>query len=168
MKPAEFVDKFYPYALKVEQDSGIPAEAILTQAAIESGWGEVCPGNMFFGVKDTDGINGNEQLITTTEYSRRADLYFPEIISVTPVLRNGLPYFKYKVKDWFREYKTPYESFLDHANFLTRNPRYAEAFKTSDPTEFLKRIARAGYATDTGYEDLLMKVLSKILKLVGK
>ena len=49
---------------------------------------------MFFGVKDTDGINGNEQLITTTEYSRRNDLKFPEVISVTPVVKNGQKYYK--------------------------------------------------------------------------
>ncbi|MGL4596344.1 MAG: glucosaminidase domain-containing protein, partial [Bacteroidia bacterium] len=76
MKPADFVKAFFPFAKKTEEKTGISAIAILAQAALESGWGEKAPGNMFFGVKDTDGLNGNEQLLTTTEYSRRSDLKF--------------------------------------------------------------------------------------------
>jgi len=107
MKPSEFVNTYLPYARQTEQKTGISAIAILTQAALESGWGKFAPGNMFFGVKDTDGLNGNEQLLTTTEYSRRADLVFPVIISVTPIMRNGIMYFKYRVKDYFRKYENP-------------------------------------------------------------
>jgi len=61
MKPSLFVQKYFPHAKKVEVNTGITAIAILTQAALESAWGDVAPGNMFFGVKNTDGINGNEQ-----------------------------------------------------------------------------------------------------------
>src|SRR5688572_25573652 len=116
MKPAEFVSTYLPFARETETKTGISAIAILAQAALESAWGKVAPGNMFFGIKDTDGINGNEQLLITTEYSRRADLKLPEIISVIPVLRNGQKWFRYKVKDYFRKYNTPEESFTHHAN----------------------------------------------------
>ena len=72
MTPREFVANFLPFARETEKKTGISAVAILAQAALESGWGSAAPGNMFFGVKDTDGINGNEQLLTTTEYSNVA------------------------------------------------------------------------------------------------
>src|SRR5690606_10598431 len=134
MKPSEFVKAYYPYAKETERKTGISAKAILAQAALESGWGKVAPGNMFFGVKDTDGINGNEQLITTTEYSRRADLKFPQIISITPVLRNGHKWFKYKVKDYFRKFDTPEESFTHHAQFFLKNKRYAKALAVKSDT----------------------------------
>ena len=77
MTPIEFVTKFKQYAKNVEAKTGLSYVAILTQAALESGWGSSIPGNMFFGVKDTDGINGNEQLLTTTEYSKSDSLKFP-------------------------------------------------------------------------------------------
>ena len=66
MKPKDFVAKYKPFALETQTKTGICFKATLAQAAVESGWGEAAPGNMFFGVKDTDGINGNEQLLVTT------------------------------------------------------------------------------------------------------
>ena len=167
MKPQEFVNAFYPFARQTEDKTGISAIAILAQGALESGWGKYAPGNMFFGVKDTDGINGNEQLLTTTEYSRRADLKFPVIISVVPVVRNGEKYFKYTVKDYFRKYNTPEECFTDHAHFFIRNKRYAEALKVKhDYKLFIPAIAKAGYATAPDYAPLLLKIAAMIEKLI--
>lgn len=163
MKPSEFVKAYLPFAKETETKTGISAIAILAQAALESGWGKAAVGNMFFGVKDTDGLNGNEQLLTTTEYSRRADLKFPEIISITPVIMGGQKYFKYKVKDWFRKYNTPEESFTDHARFLIANKRYAHALTVKgDPLAFLKALADAGYATAPNYYSILEGVVKNI------
>jgi len=167
MKPADFVAAYGPFAKQTEEKTGISAIAILAQAALESGWGASAPGNMFFGVKDTDGINGNEQLLTTTEYSRRADLKFPEIISVTPVVLNGQKYFKYIVKDYFRKYDTPEECFTDHANFFFQNSRYAAALAVkSDPFQFIDDIAKAGYATAPNYADTLTSIAKMIQGLL--
>ena len=163
MKPNEFTYAYLPFAKLTQNKTGISAVAILAQAALESGWGEAAPGNMFFGVKDTDGINGNEQLLTTTEYSRRADLKFPEIISIKPVVKAGVKMFKYRVKDYFRKYKTPEESFTDHALFFTKNKRYAAALAVkSDPYAFIDAIAKAGYATAPDYA-LVLKGVAKII-----
>jgi flagellar protein FlgJ len=168
MKPMEFVIQFYPHAKRCQEKTGISAVAILAQAALESAWGDVAPGNMFFGVKDTDGVNGNEQLLITTEYSRRSDLKFPEIISITPVDRNGVKYFKYRVKDYFRKYHTPEDCFLDHANFFLSNPRYNEALKVSqEPFRFLEEIAKAGYATDPDYASKLKAIASTISNYIN-
>lgn len=163
MKPSEFVKAYLPYAKQTEQKTGISAKAILAQAALESAWGEAAPGNMFFGVKDTDGLNGNEQLIRTTEYSRRADLKFPVIVSITPVVRNGQKWFKYIVKDYFRKYDTPEQSFTEHARFLLNNPRYSKALAVKgDPNLFADELAAAGYATDPAYAQTLKKLVRMV------
>ena len=122
MTPKDFVRNYLPFARAAESKSGISGIFILAQAAIESGWGRVAPLNNFFGIKDSDGLNGNEQLLVTTEYSRRMDLKFPEIIAITPVLVNGVKYFKYKIKDYFRKYDSAADCFEDHANFFLRIP----------------------------------------------
>lgn len=163
MTPGDFTEKYYPFAKETQDKTGISAIVILAQAALESGWGEHAPGNAFFGVKDTDGVNGNEQLITTTEISRRSDLQFPVIISMVPTTINGQKYFKYTVKDYFRKYDTPEECFTDHTNFFLKNERYAQALAVkSDPDKFADAIATAGYATAPGYAILLKKIISMI------
>lgn len=164
MKVSEFVAQFLPFARQTEEKTGISAVAILAQAALESGWGSVAAGNMFFGIKDSDGKNGNEQLLTTTEYSRRADLKFPEIISITPVVLEGQKFFKYRVKDWFRKYETPEESFTDHARFLLANKRYEKALLVkSDPVAFVQALASAGYATAPNYSKIMTDMVHSIL-----
>ena len=167
MSPKDFVNAYGPFARQTEAKTGISAVAILAQAALESGWGKAAPGNMFFGVKDTDGINGNEQLLVTTEFSRRADLKFPEIISITPIVRNGEKWFKYIVKDYFRKYDTPESCFTDHTKFFFENPRYATALAVkTDPYRFIDEIAKAGYATAPDYATLLKQIAHMIENLL--
>lgn len=164
MKPIEFKRAYEPFALEVERLTGINHKAILAQAAWESGWGKYAVGNMFFGVKDTDGINGNEQLITTTEYHSTTSVVYPVVISITPVVIDGKKRYKYKVKDYFRKFDTPFDSFMHHAEFLMNNPRYATAMKYRHNAElFIEEIAKAGYATDPNYA----KNLKKIMKMLG-
>lgn len=165
MTPREFCKAFYSEALLTEKETGISAIATLAQAAWESGWGKYAPGNMFFGEKDVDGINGNEQLITTTEYSSRANLKFPVIISITPVIRNGKKMFKYKIKDYFRKFNTPSDCFTHHAQFFFKNKRYAAALKVrGDYNRFFEEIAKAGYATDPNYAANLKSISKTIIK----
>lgn len=161
-----FYKKCVDFAKKVENNTGINHLAILAQAALESGWGKSAPGNMFFGVKDTDGVNGNEQLLTTTEYHKTVDVKYPVVLAVVPVIINGQKKFKYRVKDYFRKYPSPYESFLDHANFLIRNKRYSKALTVKeDPILFLTEVASAGYATDPQYRKKILWCLEEIKKL---
>lgn len=161
MNPQDFIDKYLPFAKETEAKSGINAIVILAQAAYESGWGEKAIGNMFFGVKAGKNTpTEKKQLITTTEYSKRKDLDFPEIISVT-LQPNGL--YKYKIKDWFRKYETPEECFTEHAKFFADNPRYADAMDVRhDPNLFAEEIAKAGYATDPNYAATLKSVIKSI------
>jgi flagellum-specific peptidoglycan hydrolase FlgJ len=166
-KKEDFVKNNIVFARAVQDKTGIAAEAILTQAALESGWGRVAPGNMYFGVKDTDGINGNEQLLTTTEYHNTMDVKYPVIISITPVVISGKKKFKYKIKDYFRKYPTPFESFLNHASFFFKNKRYSKALESKhDASLFLSLVAKAGYATDPSYNEKLQTILKDIVWLI--
>jgi len=167
MTPEEFVAKFFPFAKETEKKTGINAIALLAQSALESGWGKKAVGNMMFGIKATkDTLPENKQLITTTEYLKTNMVKFPEILSITKQ-PNGT--YKYICRDWFRKYKSPEESFTDHANFLAKNPRYAKALAVkSDPILFVEELARAGYATAPGYADLLKQMIQSVIKRLPK
>jgi flagellar protein FlgJ len=167
MTPEEFVINYYSFAKASSAKSGISAIAMLAQAAWESGWGKSAPGNMLFGIKASMSLPENKrQLITTTEYLRKPDVQFPEVISVTK-MSNGL--YKYKIKDWFRKYDSPEESFTDHSNFFLLNKRYAVALTVKhDPYLFIDEIAKAGYATDPTYADSLKKVAEMIARKIEK
>jgi len=161
--PKDFVAAYLPFAQATQKKTGISAVAILAQAALESGWGEKAPGNMFFGIKAKLSLPASRrQLITTTEYldSPNQERLFPEVLSVKQV---GPKRWKYVVKDWFRKYKSPEGSFNDHAQFFLTNKRYAEALKVgNDPVAFFREIAKAGYATSPAYFDLLLQVARMI------
>lgn len=167
MSPKEFALTYLPFAKISESKTGINAFAILGQAALESGWGEHAPGYMFFGVKDTDGLNGNEQLITTTEYSKRSDLKFERLLHVEPCTIKGEKYFKYTIQSYFRKYNTPEESFTDHANFFKENKRYSDAMLVAgDADKFIDEIAKAGYATGPTYADTLKSIVHTLQKTI--
>lgn len=161
MTPELYVKTYYPEAKKVEQGTGFHFLILLTQGALESDWGRNAPGYNFFGIKDTDGINGNEQLLTTTEYLSNTKAHFPVIISIAKIGKR----FKYKVKDWFRKYDSAEDSFENYVRFILANPRYksAIAFK-QNPERFFEEIAKAGYATAPDYAKSLKDVMKSVKK----
>ena len=163
MKPADFVRKYMPYALATENKKAIHRYFTLAQAALESGWGESAPGNMFFGVKaGKDTPENKRQLLTTTEILKddKQGYRFPQVLSITK--RTDGKY-TYRVKDWFRKYDTPEESFSDHADFFYKNKRYAKALEVKhDPYLFAEEIAKAGYATAPNYADTLKSIIRTI------
>lgn len=168
MKPKDFVSAYLPFAQQAQAITGIHPIAILAQAALESGWGERVPGNMFFGIKDKDkGKTGKGQLLVTTEYFKTRDKghLFPEVISITWHERRNR--WKYVVRDWFRKYDSPAGSFTDHGQLFVTVPRYAEAMKhAGNPVRFLQEVAKAGYATAPDYAKLLVQLANMIQKLM--
>ena len=164
MTPSEFVKTYYKYAKQTQDKTGIDARFILAQAALETGWGKSVYGNMFFGIKDSDGVNGNEQLLRTTEVLKNPNVKFPEVISVT---KRPDGKYNYVVKDWFRKYDTPEGSFTDHACFFFTYNRYKKALEVkSDPYKFAEEIAKAGYATAPNYADSLKSVIKTVEKYI--
>lgn len=195
MKPSEFVREYLEYAQKTEKQTGISAIFTLAQAALESAWGENAYGNMFFGVKASKNTPENKkQLLRTTEILNNPNAIFPEIISKTQ-RKDGR--WLYVVRDWFRRYDTPEESFTDHAKFFYNKKRYrgvvelatrniitksalmnpllAEATRKNltdkvikYPYELADEVAKSGYATEPQYADRLKNVIKTIEKNLPK
>ena len=161
----EFIKKYLPYARETEAKTGISALFVLAQSALETGWGNSVSGNNMFGVKATVSTPPEKrQLVLTTEILKTSKAQFPEILKITP--REDGTYL-YRVRDWFRKYDTPEESFTDHANLFFRNKRYAKALEVKgDPYKFAEAVAKAGYATEPTYAERLKGVISTIARRV--
>ena len=163
MTPKDFYEKYKPFALETERKTGISHLFILAQSALETGWGNRAPGNMMFGVKASISTPPEKrQLVQTTEILASDKAKFPVIISIE---KRPDGRFKYIVKDWFRKYDSPEESFTDHANLFLNNKRYAKALLVkSDPYKFAEEVAKAGYATEPTYAKRLKGVIRTIEK----
>lgn len=163
MTPKEFIKKYKPFALETERKTGISALFILAQSALETGWAKSIPDNNMFGVKAKAGTPPEKrQLVVTREVLSSPNVAFPEIIRIT---KRADGRFKYIVKDWFRKYDSPEESFTDHANLFLNNKRYAKALLVkSDPYKFAEEVAKAGYATEPTYAERLKGVIRTIEK----
>jgi GH24 family phage-related lysozyme (muramidase)/flagellum-specific peptidoglycan hydrolase FlgJ len=165
------VDKFvrdnYTHAVATEKSTGIPAVAVLAQAALETGWGKAAPGNNFFGIKSSD-PKEKRQLGTTFEIVQSdkltpAQVGLDSIDKIEPIQQDGKPYFKYTGKAWFRAYDTPEGSFTDHANLLKNNSRYKKALAaTGDLDKFFDELQAAGYAQAPDYAKTLKSIARTI------
>jgi flagellum-specific peptidoglycan hydrolase FlgJ len=170
MDKKEFVKKYLPEAQKASdiilQKYGkkVFVGTILVRAAIESGWGEKAPQNNFFGIKDFDGVNGNEFLLTTTEFHKTRNVKYPKILSIIWEKARGL--FRYKVQDYFRKYATPSDSFVDFCEFLVKNNRYSKVFSQPDAMCQGLEICKAGYATSPDSMTLTRLVTLSIEKII--
>lgn len=170
-KQESFVKKYYKHAKKAERKSGVPALFALAQSALESGWGKHAPKNMLFGMKVGSGKNyggwqGDEQLISTTEYSKKSSLRFPFIFPGYPMMSTTGKW-KYKVKDYFRAYPTPFHAFMDWAGLLSKNSRYRHAIQNrGDPYRFADEVAKAGYATSPNYASKVKGVMNEIKAII--
>ena len=163
MTPKEFVKKYKPFALETERKTGISHLFILAQSALETGWAKSIPDNNMFGVKAKAGTPAEKrQLVVTKEVLCSPNVSFPEIIRIT---KRADGKYQYEVKDWFRKYDSPEESFTDHANLFMNNKRYAKALLVrSDPYKFAEEVAKAGYATEPTYAERLKGVIKTIEK----
>jgi flagellar protein FlgJ len=152
--PKDFVQARWADAQAAEQTTGVPAQFILGQAALESGWGKrdikFADGNTshnLFGIKATGNWKGATVDATTTEY-------------VGGVAR--------KVTEKFRAYSSYAESFADYAKLLTTSPRYADTLKAgNNAAQFASNLQRAGYATDPNYAAKLTSVINQTLRAVA-
>ena len=144
----QFISRMLPAAQQASQASGVPAQLIMAQAALESGWGrreirtdDGKPSYNLFGIKADKSWKGPVVEATTTEYV------------------NGVAQ---KVQAKFRAYGSYEESFTDYARFLTSNPRYANVLATQDPAEAAHGLQRAGYATDPEYGGKLVRLMKQM------
>lgn len=149
-----FVGKHRADAAAASRATGIPAEFILGQAALESGWGQreirAADGSTshnLFGIKAGGGWNGRSVETVTTE--------FVDGVAQKRVER-------------FRAYGSYAEAFEDYARLLKGNPRYAGALQTGrDVDAFAQAMGRSGYATDPHYGAKLAQVIHATLRAVA-
>jgi flagellar protein FlgJ len=149
----DFVRTRWADAQQAAQTTGVPAQFILGQAALESGWGkreikfaDGSTSHNMFGVKATSGWKGPTVEAVTTEY-------------VGGVAR--------KTTEKFRAYSSYAESFADYARLIGNNPRYAATLKSTDAAQFAQSLQKAGYATDPNYASKLTAVIQQTLRAVA-
>lgn len=144
----EFVSRLLPAAQRACQESGVPAQLIMAQAALESGWGrrEIRADDgrasfNLFGIKASKDWKGRVAEITTTEFV------------------NGVAQ---KTRAAFRAYDSYEAAFSDYAKLIGHNPRYANvrAAKTAD--EAAIGLQQSGYATDPQYSGKLIRIMKQI------
>lgn len=146
--PEDFVSKLWPMAEKAAARIGVAPDALLAQAALETGWGKAVIRNPdgqsshnLFNIKADGRWDGESVAKSTLEYR--------EGVAAKEVAR-------------FRAYASFEESFSDYVDFLQSNPRYAEALQqTGNPKEFVRSLQDAGYATDPAYARKIGQILDR-------
>ena len=149
---AGFVEQHSAAARAAERATGIPAEFMVSQAALETGWGrkeinhrDGSPSYNLFGIKAGASWRGPVAEVVTTEYI------------------NGKPQ---KVVARFRAYGSYAESFADYARLMKDSPRYQQVLARSETaTGFAQSLQKAGYATDPAYAEKLTRVINTTLRL---
>lgn len=145
-----FLDKMLVHAKAASQSTGMPPALMLSQAALESGWGkrEIKDANgnnsyNLFGIKATGNWKGKVAESMTTEYI------------------NGV---KQKRIEKFKAYDNYADSFKDFANLMQNNPRYEQVMaNTHNPEGYANAMQKAGYATDPQYAKKLLSVIKKMM-----
>ncbi len=144
--PDSFAKDVWPHAERAGKRLGVAPEAILAQAALETGWGKhVMPdrqgGNSFnlFGIKAGSSWNGDMAIRRTLEFE------------------NGVPQYE---RASFRAYQDVASTMEDYTAFLADNPRYERVVGNGNDTgAFADALQESGYATDPQYAQKLKNVI---------
>ncbi|NIB43252.1 flagellar assembly peptidoglycan hydrolase FlgJ [Pseudomaricurvus alkylphenolicus] len=144
----DFIRTLMPVAERVAGRLGLDARYLLSQAALESGWGQhmIRTGdgdNSFnlFGIKAGAEWQGDVARVSTLEY------------------RNGVAL---REMANFRSYSSFDHSFEDYANFILGNQRYQRAVEVAaDGEQYLRELQAAGYATDPNYASKISSIVER-------
>lgn len=133
----EYIEQYKDLAVQEMHKFKIPASITLAQGILESGSGNsdlARHANNHFGIKCHAGWKGRSFYMDDDEKN-----------------------------ECFRAYKTPEESYEDHAEFLTQRPRYAFLFNLNikDYKAWAHGLSKAGYATNPLYPELLIRIIEK-------
>ena len=146
-EPSSFVKDIWSHAERVGGELGVAPQALVAQAALETGWGaHVMEGGdgrssfNLFGIKAGSDWQGKSVARSTVEYE------------------NGLAE---RRVERFRAYPDLAAAFDDYASFLRERPRYDGALgQGEDPAAFAGALQQAGYATDPHYAEKINRVLN--------
>jgi len=145
--PQDFVEKLWPYAQQAAEKIGLSPEVILSQAALETGWGKHVLSNAkgessfnLFNIKADNSWSGDYTTKNALEYREGKALH---------------------ESSRFRAYESYQQSFDDYVQFLQTQPRYREALRhVNDPEAFVEHLHKAGYATDPQYSDKIKRIMN--------
>ena len=135
----------WPHAERAAARLNVAPEAIVAQAALETGWGKHVPQRAdgsssfnLFGIKAGRGWAGDSVRKATLEFDGATAR--PELAE-------------------FRSYDGIAATFDDYADLLTGNPRYdAVRGHGSDVAGFAEALQKGGYATDPQYAEKLKRI----------
>ncbi len=141
----DFVDTLMPLFQRYAEPLGLDPRALLSQAALETGWGKhmmrCADGSNtcnLFGIKAGSSWEGAIAKVSTTEYS------------------DGIPV---KTVASFRAYDNYAESVRDYVHMMAMNPRYRSAIiKGGNPVGYFSELQKAGYATDPAYAKKMFSI----------
>ncbi len=152
--PEQFIQQLYPAAEKIAKEMGVSPKAIISQAALETGWGkhmissEASNGKdktnsyNFFGIKADSRWSGDKVSVTTHEY------------------RDGK---RVTEKADFRSYPSIEAGLKDYSQFL-KAQRYEKAMAAgTDVEQYAKELQQAGYATDPKYAEKISRIANSEL-----
>ena len=141
---AEWTAQMLDAAEETARLIGCSPEAIVAQAALETGWGKSAIGHNIFGIKADSSWKGPKRLVTTREVIDR------QLVTL---------------QAWFRDYPTYADSIADHFAFLKANTRYADAFNAGSDEAYFAALQADGYATDPNYAHALLDMLASVQSL---
>jgi len=149
--PEQFVEKLWPLAEKTAKKLGVSPELILSQAALETGWGKH--------------VISNDQKSSYNLFNIKAGKSWSgdAVEKVSMEFLNGK---MNKQQSTFRSYDSFEQSFTDYAHFIQSHPRYKNALEKTEKMEqslhdkkYINLIHEAGYATDPNYSNKVLGVL---------
>jgi flagellar protein FlgJ len=143
--PEQFIEALWPVASEAAARLNLQPDALLAQAALETGWGKHVmkrgygSSHNLFGIKADQRWDGDKVQVSTLEYKDGVAL---------------------KTRAAFRSYGSFADSFNDYVEFVSSNPRYAGALAASgDAKAYFRELQQAGYATDPAYAEKIARIL---------
>jgi flagellar protein FlgJ len=141
-----FVERVWPAALSASRATGIPAQFLVAQAALETGWGRAelaaadgSASHNLFNIKAGGNWQGQTVKASASEYIGGRWT---------------------KQEEAFRRYDSYEESFADYAKLLLDQPRYARVVGAQDAGSFARGLQQSGYATDPMYGAKLERIIN--------
>lgn len=143
----DFIDTYGQAAFDIGKQYGIPYEAILAKAMLESNYGRsslTVQGFNFFGMKSGSSWTGPVISLPTKEQDGSGS--------------------EYTVVADFRVYANAEEGFRGYGEFIHNNNRYANALNfPGNPIQYITEVRAAGYATDVNYVSKLTPIVNQVV-----
>jgi flagellum-specific peptidoglycan hydrolase FlgJ len=136
---AEYITRYRDIAIEHAERYGIPASVKMAQGILESAYG-------------------------TGTLARKGNSHFNIKVKASDNWRGEVVYHDDdRPNEAFRAYDTPEDSWIDHSEYLDRQPRYDSLFRygVTDYRSWAYGLKNAGYATDQRYAEKLIRIIEE-------